>query len=178
MWIRHTLATRAKLTTDGVSVDPCLTLDASCASLHPPGVQAGLPRATWLTFLCSAKSSSVARPPTRTATDCTRYHRRTCSERRLPSSLTCCACCGWCSGPERHSLPRTCCSERSLPVTLNARSGRAARTTPREIALALLSQFVEWRELLMIVRPETLVRWHRDLFRLFWRLKSRCAGQE
>ena len=31
------------------------------------------------------------------------------------------------------------------------------------IALALLSQFVEWRELLTIVRPETLVRWHRDL---------------
>ena len=31
------------------------------------------------------------------------------------------------------------------------------------IALALLPQFVEWRELLTIVRPETLVRWHRDL---------------
>jgi hypothetical protein len=31
------------------------------------------------------------------------------------------------------------------------------------IALALLSQLVGWRELLTIVRPETLVRWHRDL---------------
>jgi hypothetical protein len=29
------------------------------------------------------------------------------------------------------------------------------------IALALLAQIVEWRELLTIVRPETLVRWHR-----------------
>src|SRR4030095_7744792 len=27
------------------------------------------------------------------------------------------------------------------------------------------------------VRPETLVRWHRDLFRLFWRLKSRRGGR-
>ena len=41
------------------------------------------------------------------------------------------------------------------------------------IALVLLSQFVEWRELLTIVRPDTLVRWHRDLYRLFWRVKSR-----
>ena len=31
------------------------------------------------------------------------------------------------------------------------------------IALVLLSHFVDWRELLTIVRPETLVRWHRDL---------------
>jgi len=45
------------------------------------------------------------------------------------------------------------------------------------IALALLSQFVDWRELLTIVRPETLVRWHRDLFRFFWRLKSRHRGR-
>jgi hypothetical protein len=45
------------------------------------------------------------------------------------------------------------------------------------ITLVLLSPFVEWRELLTIVRPETLVRWHRDLFRLFWRLKSRRGGR-
>jgi transposase InsO family protein len=45
------------------------------------------------------------------------------------------------------------------------------------IALVLLSQFVDWRELLTIVRPDTLVRWHRDLFRLFWRLKSRQHGR-
>ena len=29
----------------------------------------------------------------------------------------------------------------------------------------------------MIVRPDTLVRWHRDLFRLFWRLKSCPRGR-
>ncbi|MET0215676.1 MAG: helix-turn-helix domain-containing protein [Vicinamibacterales bacterium] len=28
-----------------------------------------------------------------------------------------------------------------------------------------------------IVRPDTLVRWNRDLFRLFWRLKSRQRGR-
>jgi hypothetical protein len=35
------------------------------------------------------------------------------------------------------------------------RTDNAARIT-----LVLLSQFVEWRELMTIIRPETLVRWH------------------
>ena len=29
---------------------------------------------------------------------------------------------------------------------------------------------------MMIIRPETLVRWHRAEFRRYWRWKSRCAG--
>jgi hypothetical protein len=45
------------------------------------------------------------------------------------------------------------------------------------IALVLLARFVDWRELLTIVRPDTLVRWHRRLFRLFWRAKSRPRGR-
>ncbi len=45
------------------------------------------------------------------------------------------------------------------------------------IALVLLSPFVDWRQLLTILQPDTLVRWHRDLFHLFWRLKSRQRGR-
>jgi putative transposase len=45
------------------------------------------------------------------------------------------------------------------------------------IALVALSRLVEWRDLLTIVRPETFVRWHRDLYRLFWRLKARRGGR-
>jgi hypothetical protein len=45
------------------------------------------------------------------------------------------------------------------------------------IALVVLSPFVEWRELLTIVRPDTLIRWHRDLDRLFWRVQSRGGGR-
>ena len=29
---------------------------------------------------------------------------------------------------------------------------------------------------LVIVEPETVIRWHRAGFRLFWRWKSRCRG--
>src|SRR6516162_4362914 len=36
-----------------------------------------------------------------------------------------------------------------------------------------LSQcFADWRSWLTIVKPETVVRWHRQGFRLFWRWKS------
>ena len=36
------------------------------------------------------------------------------------------------------------------------------------ITLVTLSSFVEWRHLLTIVKPETLIRWHRKAFRLWW----------
>jgi putative transposase len=41
------------------------------------------------------------------------------------------------------------------------------------IALTLLSHLFDWRRALVVVRPETLIRWHRAGWRLFWRLKSR-----
>ncbi len=32
---------------------------------------------------------------------------------------------------------------------------------------------LDWRDALVVVRPETLIRWHRAGWRLFWRCKSR-----
>lgn len=34
-----------------------------------------------------------------------------------------------------------------------------------------------WRDTLHVVSPDTLLRWHRDLFKLFWRRKSRPRRQ-
>ena len=45
------------------------------------------------------------------------------------------------------------------------------------IMLVALSRFVEWRRLLTIVTPDTLIGWHRKGFRLFWRWKSRAPGR-
>jgi putative transposase len=36
---------------------------------------------------------------------------------------------------------------------------------------------VDWRQLLVAVQPETLVRWHRQGFRLLWRWKSQRPGR-
>jgi hypothetical protein len=45
------------------------------------------------------------------------------------------------------------------------------------IALVALSQVTDWRNLLRVVKPDTLVRWHRKGFQLFWRWKSRSRGR-
>jgi putative transposase len=37
----------------------------------------------------------------------------------------------------------------------------------------LLSRLFDWRDALVVVRPETLIRWHRAGWRLFWHVKSR-----
>jgi len=53
--------------------------------------------------------------------------------------------------------------------------------TPRlrrrdRIFWALLSRiWADWRSALLIVQPDTVVRWHRQGFRLFWRCKSRTG---
>ena len=41
------------------------------------------------------------------------------------------------------------------------------------MALIWLSRFFDWRRVLVIVKPVTLIRWHRQGFRLFWRWKSK-----
>lgn len=48
------------------------------------------------------------------------------------------------------------------------------RTKPFERLLWILlaRHYSRWRELLVIVRPETVIRWHRRGFKAYWRLKS------
>jgi len=41
------------------------------------------------------------------------------------------------------------------------------------IALTVLSRLFDWHDALAVVRPETLIRWHRAGWRLFWSMKSR-----
>jgi hypothetical protein len=41
------------------------------------------------------------------------------------------------------------------------------------VSLAFLSRWFAWRSALLVVRPETLIRWHRAGFKLLWRWKSR-----
>jgi hypothetical protein len=43
--------------------------------------------------------------------------------------------------------------------------------------MAGLGELFAWRDALVIVKPDTFVRWHRDAFRLFWRWKSRPSGR-
>src|SRR5262252_9124682 len=45
------------------------------------------------------------------------------------------------------------------------------------ITLVALSRLVDWRQLLAIVKPDALIRWHRKAFRLFWRWRSKGPGR-
>jgi putative transposase len=56
------------------------------------------------------------------------------------------------------------------------RNAKRPRLTNRDRALwiILLRLWSDWQKSLLIVQPETVVRWHRRGFRLYWRWKSRA----
>src|SRR5437667_365497 len=43
------------------------------------------------------------------------------------------------------------------------------------VGLALFTRLFDWRDAVVIVRPSTIVRWHRLAWRIFWRWKSRAG---
>jgi putative transposase len=59
------------------------------------------------------------------------------------------------------------------------RQGKHPALTWRDRALFVLiaSKLPSWRSALTIVQPDTLLRWHRDLFRRVWRRKSKRKGK-
>jgi putative transposase len=63
----------------------------------------------------------------------------------------------------------------ALYLERKAKPRRADDAT--RLTLALLSRLFAWKEALVIVRPETLIRWHRKGFQLFWRCKSKPRGR-
>jgi hypothetical protein len=48
-------------------------------------------------------------------------------------------------------------------------------TDSARVVLLVLSHLFHWKDALVIVRPGTLIRWHRQGFRWFWRRKSRAG---
>src|SRR5712692_7410605 len=63
----------------------------------------------------------------------------------------------------------------ALYVERQVRPRRADDAT--RIALVALSWLIDWRRILTVVKPDTLIRWHRKGFQLFWRWKSRPRGR-
>jgi len=57
------------------------------------------------------------------------------------------------------------------------RSVKRPRCTPTDrVLLVLLASRVRgWRQALLLVQPDTFLRWHRELFRRHWRGRSRAA---
>jgi len=54
----------------------------------------------------------------------------------------------------------------------------ACRKTDRFLLLLLARMLRTWKQALLIVQPETLLRWHRELFRLFWKHTSKADSRQ
>ena len=67
---------------------------------------------------------------------------------------------------------------RQQLAVLKLRQPRSRVTDADRLFWAVMSQiWVDWRGSLHIVKPETVVRWHRQGFRYYWRWKSRRRGR-
>ncbi len=66
---------------------------------------------------------------------------------------------------------------RQQLIILKRQVKRPACTKTDRVLLVLLARLVRtWQQTLFIVQPETLLRWHRELFRLVWKRKSKTAS--
>jgi putative transposase len=66
---------------------------------------------------------------------------------------------------------------RQQLIILKRQVKRPAFTRTDRILLVLLARLVRtWQQALLIVQPDTLLRWHRELFRLYWKRKSKTAA--
>lgn len=62
---------------------------------------------------------------------------------------------------------------RQQLIVLKRQIKRPELTNLDRFRLVLLSHFTTfWKQALHIVQPDTLLRWHRELFGMYWRKKS------
>ena len=63
---------------------------------------------------------------------------------------------------------------RQQLIVLNRQVKRPLLTNRDRFRLILLARCTRlWKQALHIVQPDTLLRWHRELFSVYWRIKSK-----
>jgi len=74
----------------------------------------------------------------------------------------------------RHLVLENLALRHQLLVLNRTVKAPALRNSDRLFRAALGTMWSRWTKVLVIVQPQTVVRWHQAGFRLFWRWKSRC----
>jgi putative transposase len=70
-------------------------------------------------------------------------------------------------------------SVNSVLPSLKRQVKRPACTKRDRILLVLFARAVRaWKQTLVIVQPDTLLRWHRELFRLDWKRRSKASSHK
>ena len=68
---------------------------------------------------------------------------------------------------------------RQQLIVLNRSVKRPRFTRADRLLFVLLASTLQsWKDALLIVKPETVLRWHRQGFRLFWKRKSHARSHE
>jgi len=68
---------------------------------------------------------------------------------------------------------------RQQLIVLNRQVKRPKFTKGDRLRLVFLSRFTQfWNSALHLVQPQTVLRWHRDLFRRYWKRKSRAKNRK
>ncbi len=66
---------------------------------------------------------------------------------------------------------------RQQLIILSRQVKRPAFTRADRMLLVVLARLVQtWKQALLIVQPETLLRWHRELFHLVWKRRSKATS--
>ena len=74
---------------------------------------------------------------------------------------------------ERHDLlVENLLLRHQLHVALRSRPRPDLKSRDRFFWLVVRSLYPDWKQHLILVRPETVVRWHRQGWRLYWRWRS------
>lgn len=68
---------------------------------------------------------------------------------------------------------------RQQLIVLSRQVKRPQLTTGDRIRLVFLARLTQfWQSALLIVQPDALLRWHRDLFRRYWKWKSKSQNRQ
>jgi putative transposase len=68
---------------------------------------------------------------------------------------------------------------RQQLIILRRQMKRPPITKTDRMLLVLLARLARtWKQALFIVQPDTLLRWHRELFRLYWKRKSKAPTRK
>jgi transposase InsO family protein len=79
--------------------------------------------------------------------------------------------------PSRRDLVLENAMLRHQVVILRRKSSHPRLMTFDRLRLLVAAAVLPtWRRALAIVQPETILRWHREGFRMFWRRRSRCKS--
>ena len=82
------------------------------------------------------------------------------------------------SARERRDLALENLALRQQLAILKAKKARPRLTRADRLFWLFLSKhWADWRDSLHIVQPATVIRWHRQGFRYYWRWKSRRCGR-